>query len=116
MIYRLLIVDDEFFIRDELVTMLDYERYGIQCLAPACDGEEALSLVRKEQPDIVLTDVNMPFLNGVELVRRIKSEYPQTVVIMLSGYDDFSYAQQAISLGVREYLLKPITAQELWII
>ncbi|MBQ7564296.1 MAG: response regulator [Lachnospiraceae bacterium] len=113
MIYRLLIVDDEFFIRDELVTMLDYERYGIQCLAPACDGEEALSLVRKEQPDIVLTDVNMPFLNGVELVRRIKSEYPQTVVIMLSGYDDFSYVKESLLAGAMDYLKKPVSKMEL---
>ena len=113
MIYKLLIVDDEFFIRDELLSMLDYERYGIECLTPACDGEEALDIVRREMPDIVLTDVNMPFLNGVELVQAIKREYPQTVVIMLSGYDDFEYVKESLLAGAMDYLKKPVSKMEL---
>ena len=84
-IYRLLIADDEAWVQEELSDLIEWERYGIRLLPAAGDGEAALETVRAERPDILITDVNMPFMNGVELLKKVIDESPDTVVIMLSG-------------------------------
>ncbi len=112
-IYRLLIADDEFWVRDELSDMLEWERYGISFLTPAEDGEDAWEKVESEKPDILITDVNMPFINGVELVRRVKKNYPDTVVIMLSGYNDFEYVKESLLAGAMDYIMKPISRMQM---
>lgn len=112
-IYRLLLVDDEAWVREELETMIDFPKYGITLLKSARDGEEALMRIREEAPDILITDVNMPFLNGVELVKRVKAEHPEIVVIMLSGYGDFEYVKESLLAGAMDYLMKPIAKLDL---
>ena len=112
-IYRLLIADDEYWVRDELSDMLEWERYGISFLDPAEDGEKAWEAVEKEKPDILITDVNMPFMNGVELVKKVKISYPDIVVIMLSGYNDFEYVKESLLAGAMDYIMKPISKMQM---
>ena len=79
----------------------------------ASDGELAYPLIRKVQPDILITDIRMPFMDGLELSELVKKEFPRIKIIILSGYNEFDYAKQAIHIGVTDYLLKPITAAKL---
>lgn len=110
---KVFLVDDEIAIRENLRNSFPWEQNGFQLVGEAPDGEMALPMIRDLNPDILLTDIRMPFMDGMQLCVEVKRAMPWVGVVILSGYDDFSYAQQAISLGVREYLLKPITAQEL---
>ena len=110
---KVFLVDDEIAIRENLRNSFPWEAHGFQLVGEAPDGEMALPMIRDLNPDILLTDIRMPFMDGMQLCAAVKRAMPWIGVVILSGYDDFSYAQQAISLGVREYLLKPITAQEL---
>ena len=110
---KVFLVDDEIAIRENLRNSFPWEENGFQLLGEAPDGEMALPMIRDLNPDILLTDIRMPFMDGMELCAEVKRMMPWVGVVILSGYDDFSYAQKAIPLGVREYLLKPITAQEL---
>lgn len=112
-IYRLMIVDDEAWVREELASMLDWAHYGIELMKSAKDGEEALSLMEEAQPDILITDVNMPFLNGVGLLKAVREKYPQIVTIMLSGYNDFAYVKESLLAGAMDYLMKPIAKIDL---
>ena len=110
---KVFLVDDEIAIRENLRNSFPWEENGFQLVGEAPDGEMALPMIRDLNPDILLTDIRMPFMDGVQLCSGVKRMMPWVGIVILSGYDDFSYAQQAISLGVKEYLLKPITAQEL---
>lgn len=110
--YKLLIVEDEDLIRAAILYGIDWPSLGLE-VQGAEDGEDALEAMRTFQPDIVLTDIRMPFIDGLELTRRLRKEYPRTIVIILSGHDEFSYAQEAIQLGVRQYLQKPIVPNDL---
>ncbi len=110
---KVFLVDDEIAIRENLRNSFPWESNGFQLVGEASDGEMALPMIRDLNPDILLTDIRMPFMDGVRLCAEVKRAMPWVGIVILSGYDDFFYAQQAISLGVKEYLLKPITAQEL---
>ena len=110
---KVFLVDDEIAIRENLRNSFPWEEHGFQLVGEAPDGEMALPMIRDLNPDILLTDIRMPFMDGMELCAQVKRMLPWVGVVILSGYDDFSYAQKAISLGVKEYLLKPITADEL---
>ena len=112
-IYKLLIADDEFWVRDELSDMLEWDRYGIDFLEAAEDGEKAWETVERDRPDILITDVNMPFMNGVDLVRKVKEKYPDTVVIMLSGYSDFEYVKESLLAGAMDYIMKPVSKMQM---
>ena len=105
---RLLIADDETWILDRLATTIDWASIGVQVAGTARDGEEALEQCRALRPDIVLTDIRMPCITGLELIRRLKQEKMDCKVIIISGYDDFEYAQQAVRLGAADYILKPV--------
>ena len=91
-----LIADDEYWIRESLRTALDWPAYGMSFLEPACDGEEALTALKSRHVDILITDINMPYRSGVELIRQAQSVSPQTVILVLSGYSDYEYVRQAL--------------------
>ncbi len=110
---KVMLVDDEIAIREGIRNSFPWEESGYTLVGEAPDGEIALPMIRDENPDILITDIRMPFMDGMELCRQVKQLMPWIAIVILSGYDDFSYARQAISLGVQEYLLKPITAKEL---
>ncbi len=110
---RLLIVDDEAIIRKGLCETIAWDELQVEVIGEASNGQEAIELLRKSQVDLVLTDIRMPVMDGLELVERIKKEGIHTHVIMISGYDDFEYAVQAMRLGVKDYLLKPVDIEEL---
>ena len=96
-------------IREMIKKMIPWEQYGFELAGEAADGEMALPLILKSKPDLLITDIKMPFMDGLTLCRLVKKELPDIRIVILSGYDDFNYAKQAISIGVEDYLLKPIT-------
>ncbi|OXS62737.1 hypothetical protein B1A99_02465 [Cohnella sp. CIP 111063] len=112
-LFKAIIVDDEPQIRKGLRTIISWEAAGFALVGEAADGEEALSLIQREPPDLVVTDVKMPRKDGIELSKLIRERYPDTVVLILSGYNQFSYAKEAMKHGVVDYLLKPVDPVEL---
>ncbi|MDN4069123.1 response regulator [Paenibacillus vini] len=111
--YKLILADDEEDVREGLLQLIDWDSLGCQVSDTAENGKEAVELVDKHLPDIVVTDIQMPFMNGLELSEWIRETYPDTKIIILTGYEEFEYAQKAIRLGIDEYLLKPFSAGEL---
>lgn len=105
-IMRVLIVDDEVIIRNGLSTVIDWEANGFSLLEPAESGEEGLEITKTKRPHIILTDIRMNGMSGLEMAKEVKQLYPETEIIVLSGYDEFAYAQEAMRQGVSEYLLK----------
>ncbi|MCQ2524771.1 MAG: response regulator, partial [Lachnospiraceae bacterium] len=110
---KVFLVEDEYIIREGIKNIINWEGNGYTFCGEAADGELALPLISKTQPDIVITDIKMPFMDGLELSRLIKQKYPNIEIIILSGYDEFDYAKQGISIGVAQYLLKPISGADL---
>ncbi len=110
---KLLLVDDEPIIRKGIRTSIDWDKYDIEIAGEASNGKDALAKAFELKPQIVITDIRMPVMDGLALASRLRNELPDTKVIILSGYEDFSYAKEALSLGVTEYLLKPVGAEEL---
>ena len=106
---KVFIVEDEVIVREGIRDIIPWEQYGFVFSGEASDGEVALPMVRRIRPDILITDIKMPFMDGLSLSRLVNRELPDTRIIILSGYDDFEYAQQAIELHVDQYLLKPIS-------
>ncbi len=111
--YKVFVVDDEIVIREGLRNSFHWEENGFSLVGEAPDGEIALPMIRDEKPDILITDIRMPFMDGIALCREIRQVMPWMQIVILSGFDSFEYAKQAISLGVQEYLLKPFSADEL---
>lgn len=107
-------MDDEEAIIEGLKATVPWERFKCKVVGTATNGKDGLELIHKHKPDIVLTDIKMPYLNGLEMLKEIIGEYPNMQVIVLSGYRDFSYAQSAIRLGVLRYLLKPSKMSEIY--
>lgn len=110
---KLMLVDDESVIRKGIRTSIDWEQYGIEVAAEAVNGADALEKALTLHPHIVITDIRMPVMDGIVLSEHLKTRLPSTRVVILSGYDDFAYAREALHLGVYEYLLKPVGAEEL---
>ena len=106
---KLFLVEDEIVMRDGIKKHIEWEKEGIEFVGEASDGELAYPMILDLKPDILITDIKMPFMDGLELSELVKKELPNINIIILSGYDEFTYAQRAVSLGVTEYLLKPIT-------
>ena len=111
--YKILLVDDELEIRDGMIQKLDWHQLGYDVAAAAENGVEALEKADQVQPDVIMTDIRMPFMDGLEFIEKVIERLPAVKIIVFSGFDDFEYAQQAINLGVEEYILKPISARQL---
>lgn len=111
--YKVFIVEDEELLRTGMRDNVKWKENGYEFCGEASDGEEALPLVRKIIPDIIITDIKMPFMNGLELSKIIKEESPNTKIIVLTGYDEFDFAREALSIGADEYILKPFSASKL---
>lgn len=110
--FKILIVDDEQFIRKGILSILSRNlTEGITCIE-ASNGEEALIRAREQSPHLIITDISMPGCDGLEFIGRLREENKNTPIVILSGYDNFEYAQKAIRLGVKEYVMKPIKKQE----
>lgn len=110
--YNVFLVDDEPILLEGIRSKIDWESIGLNFVGEATDGEIALSMLQELKPDILITDVKMPFMDGLELSSRIKKIQPWIKIIILSGHDEFEYAKKAISIGVEDYILKPFTADE----
>lgn len=110
--YKVFLVDDEPIVLEGIRTKLEWEKNGFIFAGEATDGEIALSMIHEIKPDIVITDIKMPFMDGLQLSAEIKKLIPWIKIIILSGHDEFEYAKKAISIGVEDYLLKPFTFEE----
>ena len=104
--FRILIVDDDFVMRASLRTLLVWEDYGCEIVGEATNGEAAMAFLKKNEADVVITDMSMPVMNGVELIRRVRQYWPEIQIIALSGYADFGYVRESLKYGARDYLLK----------
>ena len=111
--YRILLVDDEEELRAGIRRRIDWEALGFVLAGEAANGQDALELAEQLRPDVVLTDIKMPFMDGLTLCRQLKTQLPAVRLVIFSGFDEFDYARQAIGMNVFEYLLKPITSTEL---
>lgn len=112
--YKVLIVDDEIFVRKGLIQIMNECSLQFEICGEAENGEQALALINQMGPELVIVDIRMPVLDGLELISRVKTEHAhQPIFIILSGYPDFSYAQQAFRYNVSDYILKPVDEQEL---
>ncbi|UJF31329.1 response regulator transcription factor [Paenibacillus hexagrammi] len=111
--WKLMIADDEPRIRNGLRKALPWEEKEIEVVAEAENGLEALDVAQQVRPDLMFVDINMPFMNGLELIERLKEVLPACIVIVISGHDEFSYAQRAVRLNVFDYLLKPVQRADL---
>lgn len=110
---KVFLVEDEIVIRNGIKRGIQWEEEGMEFVGEASDGEMAFPLIRKTKPDILITDIRMPFMNGLELSRTVLKELPETKILILSGYGGFDYAQEALRIGVQEYLLKPVSSTKL---
>ena len=110
---KVFLVEDEVIIRSGVKKSINWEQEGYEFVGEASDGELAYPMILKEKPDILITDIRMPFMDGLGLSRLVKKELPDIKILILSGYDEFEYAKKAIKIGVTEYLLKPISAAKL---
>ncbi|MDO5135609.1 MAG: response regulator [Eubacteriales bacterium] len=111
--YRILLVDDEILVRDAIRENIDWEGMGCQLVGDCENGRQAAEFVKNHPVDIVLTDICMPYMDGMELSRFLYEEYPDVVIVIFSGFGEFEYAKKAIQYNVSEYMLKPVTAMEL---
>lgn len=112
-LYKVLLVDDEEDVRQAVRAKLDWEALGFQVIGEAGNGQEALELAELEQPDVIMTDIKMPFMDGLELCRHVRRLLPATRLAILTGFDEFEYAREAITQQVDDYVLKPIDAENL---
>ena len=112
-LYKVFFVDDEASMRTGIRESIDWDGSGFTLAGEAPDGEMALSLMQEIMPDILITDIKMPFMDGIELSRQAKKIMPWIKIVILSGHDEFEYAKQAITIGVEDYLLKPVTSAKL---
>lgn len=111
--YKLILAEDEEDVREGIIAQIDWGSYGFEVVDQAENGREAAESIDRLLPDVVVTDIQMPFMNGLQLSEWIRSRHPNTKIIILTGYDEFEYAQKAIKLQIDEYILKPFSSQEL---
>ena len=111
--YTVVVADDEDELREAVCTMIPWQDFGFCLVGSASNGLDALQLVEKHAPDLLLTDIRMPFISGIELARQVREVRPATNIAFLSGYDDFEYAKQAIQYNIISYMLKPLTMEGL---
>lgn len=112
-LYRIILVDDEEEVRKSIIRKIEWEAVGFTVVGDAENGEDALEKIESLEPDVVLTDIRMPYMDGLTLAEKIRQKYPSMKIVIFSGYDDFEYAKRAIKLNVTEYILKPVNVEEL---
>jgi two-component system response regulator YesN len=110
---KVFLVEDEYVVREGIKNNVAWSENGFLFCGEASDGELAYTQIRQKKPDIIITDIKMPFMNGLELSRLVKKDNPEVKIIILSGYGEFEYAKEAINIGIEEYLLKPVNAEDL---
>lgn len=110
---RVLVVEDDFIVRKGIILSLEWEKEGFEICGEAANGIQGFQKVKETHPDIILTDIRMPGEDGLAFSQKVRDAYPAIKIVTLSGYDDFAYAKQALKIGVFEYLLKPVDADEL---
>ena len=111
--YKVILVDDEEEVIDVIERKIHWDMLGFDVVGSANNGVKALELVEKLQPDVVITDIKMPYMDGLELSRRLNNDYQNIHIIIFTGFDEFEYAKEAVHLEIEEYMLKPINALEL---
>ena len=111
--YKVLLVDDEALIREAISENIPWEEMGFELMASCENGREAMERMKEAAPDLLLTDIYMPYVDGIELARYVHENHPDTKTVIISGYDEFEYAKQAVRYLVMEYILKPVTPSEL---
>ena len=111
--YKVILVDDEAEVIDMIEKKIHWNDLGFEVAGSATNGVKALELVEKLQPDVVLTDIKMPYMDGLELSRRLNREYPNIYIMLCTGFDEFEYAKEAVHLEIKEYMLKPVNATEM---
>ena len=111
--YRILLVDDEILVRDAIKENIDWKSMDCQLVGDCENGKQAADFVKSHPVDIVLTDILMPYMDGMELSHFLHDNYPEIVIVIFSGFGEFEYAKKAIQYNVSEYMLKPVTAMEL---
>lgn len=110
---KIIIVDDEKMIREGLVSTVPWGEMGIEVVGSADNGKTALEIALEKKPHIILTDIRMPKMDGIQLLQQVKAELPKVKVVILSGYDEFAYAQKALKYGAADYLIKPVNVDDL---
>ncbi len=111
---KLLVIDDEPLVRRGIVSLIPFEELGIGKVLEAENGARGLELVEAEEPDIILCDINMPKLNGLDFSKKVKKRWPWIKIAIITGYDYFDYARQAVKIGVEDYVLKPISKNDVY--
>ena len=112
--YRVVLIDDERFVLASLEGRIEWQEHGFSVVGKAMDAVEGMALIRKERPDVVFTDIKMPGMNGLEMIRELVDEFPQTKFVILSGYNEFQYAKQAMEYGVLGFCVKPFDEEEIY--
>lgn len=115
-LYSIILVDDEEEVRKGIIKKIDWENAGFRVVGDAENGQDALEIIENLEPDVVITDIKMPYMDGLALTEKIRQKYPSIKVLIFSGFDDFEYAKRAIKLNVTEYILKPVNVEELTLI
>lgn len=110
---KIIIVDDEYLIRNLIRNCIDWDELEVEIIGEASNAHECLMLIEKDRPDIILTDINMPLTNGLDMTQHILEKYPGIKVIVITGYDKFEYAKRSVKLGISDFILKPIDDDEL---
>ncbi|MDY2726577.1 MAG: response regulator [Anaerostipes faecalis] len=109
---NVLLVDDEIKIREGFKKLFDWEKHGCEVVGEAADGMEAINQIELLKPDIVIMDINIPIMNGLKVIELSRMKYPSMAFVIVSGYDDFAYCQQALRLQITDYILKPVNFEE----
>ena len=112
-LYKIMLVDDEEEVRKSIINKIDWADAGFEVIGDAENGKDALEKIEQNEPDVVLTDIKMPYMDGLTMAETIRQLYPSVKIVIFSGFDEFEYAKKAIKLNVIEYILKPVNVEEL---